>query len=513
MADQLVPVPLVTPGYKGLNTAQAASTEIDPGYATSLQNVVFDDSGRIASRNGWTNLTTTAVTGTPAIQSMGEYLKADGTTQIVSAAGNKLYAGTTVLTNVTGSLTPSGNSWQWLNFNNLFYGVQSGNTVITWNGTGNFAAITPSSGTVPSGACGVAAFGRLWVLGTDGQTINYCNLLDATAWTGTGAGSINMGTVWTRGTDHVVAIAAAGSKLVVFGEKQIVIFFDNTNPAIGLNPTNISVYDTIEGTGCAARDSVQSTGEGDLTFLSPTGVQSLARLLSSGKDNPVEALDPQIRGYFYGYFSSEDPTKIRSVYSPTNRFYLLLLPGSGRIFLYDTRTPIQDPTFGVILRTAEWPGISWSSLLNTRSGDVLVGQNGVVGQYSGFTDNGQTYQFIWNSPFISMQQQEAENRIKILKRLKAVLNFGGNTNCQFQWGFEFAGFQYSAQLQLVGVTSEYGIAQYNINEYGGGAGVSVQRVPGSGSGRWFQLGMTATINGFLFSLQQIDAFVKLGNLI
>lgn len=506
--DQLVPFPIVTPGYKGLNKAQAASTEIDPGFATELQNAVFDESGRIAARNGWTQLTPTAVgSGAPLI-SIGEYVQASGTTQIVSASANKIYSGTTTLTDVTGALTPTGGSWQWINFNNLFYGVQSGNTVIQWNGSGNFAVITPTAGTVPTGSCGVGAFGRLWVLGSDGQTINYSQLLDATTWTGTGAGSINMGTVWTRGTDTVVALAAAGNKLVVFGQKQIVLFFDNTNPPIGLNPTNISVYDTIEGTGCVARDTVQSTGEGDLTFLSPTGVQSIARLLIN-KNNPVAILDPLIHAYVYGYFSSEDPTKVRSVYSPIGRFYAILLPASGRVFLYDTRFPQQDGT----LRAAEWPGITWSSMVNQKNGNVLFGQNGVIGQYGGYNDNGATYQFVWNSPFLSFNQLELENRVKILKRLKSVLNYGGNTTVNFSWGFDFQGFQYNAQIQLMGVSSEYGIAQYNINEYGGGAGTSTQFIPGFGSGRWLQLGISATINGFVLGLQQIDSFVKAGNMI
>lgn len=514
MADQLQPIPLVTPGFKGLNKAQASVPDLDPGWAIECQNFIFDQSGRLSSRNGWTVTTSSPLGGTPAIQSMGELALASGSTFVVSAANNKLYSGTTALTDITGALTITGNNWQWITFNGAIYGIQTGHPLIKWNGVGNFATLTASSGTVPTGgSCGLAAFGRLWILNSDNQTISYSDLLSDVAWGTTGAGSVNMATVWTRGIDQVIGLGAAGSKLVIFGSRQIVIYADSAGSIIGLNPQNLYVYDTIEGTGLAARDTVQSTGEGDLTFLSPTGVQSLQRLLSSGKDNPVASLDPQIRDYFNGYFINETPAAIRSAYSPSNRFYLILLPISGRVFCYDTRVRLQDGS----LRVTEWPSITWSSLVNLKSGALLFGESGVVGQYTGYLDKGlNSYNLVYNSPNLALAGQgdaNFENRMKILKRIKAVLYYGGSSTVTFSWGVDFLGLNQSTQITLTGTLSEYGIAQYNINEYGGGAGLQILSFPLTNSGRWVQFGFTAPVNGSVVALQQLDAFVKIGNMI
>jgi hypothetical protein len=531
MADQLVPIPLVTPGFKGLNKAQAASTELDPGWATELQNFVFDQSGRVAARNGWAKLTTVAVGSGAAITSMGEYVQANGTVNVVSVANAKIYSGTGTMTDVTGAVVLGSNNVQWLNFNNVMYGVVPGQVPVQWNGSGNFANITVASGSAPTGTCGASAFGRLWILDADGQTIKYCQLLDSTNWTGVGAGSVNMATVWTRGTDTVVGIAAAGSKLVVFGTRQIVIFADSQGATIGLNPTNIIVYDTVEGTGLAARDTVQSTGEGDLTFLAPSGVQSLQRLITSNKANPIAPLDPQIHDYFNGYFVNEVTLTVRSLYSPYNRFYVILLPLAKRAFCYDTRQHLQDGS----LRVSEWNGLTWTACVNQKSGQVLFGEAGIVGQYGGYNDNTATFSTLYNSPYLSLNNQDPkssfENHQKILKRFKAVLYFGGITSFVFQWATNFGtiGAQ-STQFSLGGNLTEYGTAEYGTNgkynvnnpppssgvtyaEYGGSAGLQVISGPLSGSGRWLQFGLLATINGSAFAIQQLDSYVKIGNMV
>lgn len=663
MSDQLHPIPLVTPGFKGLNTAQASVPDLDPGWAIQCQNFIFDLTGRLASRQGWQSQTsvrlsfamtfasvpvagttsgtlnatwaqasgtgqivfsdgefvqatvihgsaavawssspltgnpTASATFYPSIDAIAELALANGTSFVVSATNNQLYSGTSTLTNITGSLTITANNWQFVTFNGALYGYQAGHPLITWSGSGNFVvaplaapksftasiatgsggqgvmtvtavasgvlgtgdlitsgaaagttivaqtggltgsagtytvnisqtvastAMAVAAGAVPvNGTCLLAAFGRLWVLGSDNQTVSYCALLDATTWNGVGAGSFNMATVWTKGIDIVMGLAAAGSKLIVFGTKQIVIYYDITQPVIGLNPTNLSVYDTIEGTGLAARDTIQSTGEGDLTFLSPTGVQSLQRLLSSGKDNPVAALDTHVHDYFNSFFSSENPAAVRSAYSPVNRFYLILLPASQRAFVYDTRMKLQGGgSLGELpgaFRVTEWPALTWSSIVNLKSGNVLFGENGQIGLYSGYTDGLSSYTLSYASPFLALKSESGtdsyENRLKILKRMKVVLYFGGNTLIDFLWGVDFGGLTNSYQLSLGGILSEYGIAQYGINEYGGGAGISLSGFPLSASGRWVQFGLTATINGYVVAIQQLDAFCKIGNMV
>src|SRR5579859_2598287 len=516
MTDQLQAIPLVTPGFKGLNKTQASVPDLDPGWAIDCQNFVIDTSGRLAARNGWAKLTVTPLSGTPSIVSQTEFVDASGVSHIISAANNHIYTGTTTLTDITGSLTITANNWQWLTFNGAVYGVQALYPLIKWTGSGNFATITPTTGSVPSGGtCGLAAFGRLWILNTDNQTISYCDLLSDVNWNNAGSGSINMATVWTKGYDTVQGIAAAGAKLVVFGSRHVVIYADSAGSVLGINPQNLYVYDTIEGTGLSARDTIQSTGEGELTWLSPTGLQSLQRLLSAGRDNPIASEDPQVRDYVNSYFVNEVPAAVRSVYSPQNRFYVLFLPSAQRAFVYDMRMYLPpDPALGNVpmRRVTEWPALSWTAICNSASGTVYVGAAGVVGSYSGYLDNTSTYNVLWTSPNFGLKP-DYEFRRKILKRMTASVYYSASVAVTFWWGVDLVGLTNSRTVQFSGTLSEYNIAQYGINEYGGGAGLSLVSFPLSLTGRFVQFGMTAPINVSALAIQQLDAYLKPGNMV
>jgi hypothetical protein len=101
---------------------------------------------------------------------------------------------------ITPATTPTGDNWQFMNFNGKVVGVQSGHTPIVWDSTGDFADITASTGTLPDGPCGTSAFGRLWIVDDDLQTIRYCALLDETEWAeADGGGQIDMSNIWTLG--------------------------------------------------------------------------------------------------------------------------------------------------------------------------------------------------------------------------------------------------------------------------------------------------------------------------
>src|SRR6185437_4788529 len=115
---------------------------------------------------------------------------------VISTGGNSIYAGTTSLTNITGTLTPTADNWKFVNFNGLCYGLQSGHPLIQYTGTGNFTAVSAASGSVPNGNELLSAFGRLWGSDSTGQVLKYSQLLDATNWSVTGAGSFNLTSVW-----------------------------------------------------------------------------------------------------------------------------------------------------------------------------------------------------------------------------------------------------------------------------------------------------------------------------
>lgn len=534
MPSPLIPVPLITPGFFGLNFANAASTQLGPEWALTCKNTYFDTSGRLAARKGWVNQTVTPPSGTPTLEQMFEYIKGDATTQVILAANNKLYVGITAPSDITGALTPTANNWQFQNWNDKVVGWQASHTPIIWNGTGNFAAIVAASGALPTGNCGVAAFGRLWILDSDNNTIKYCGLLDETNWGNAGSGSINMRSIWTRGTDQVVGIAAVGANLVVFGTKHIVQFTDGRGSTLGLDPAQMYVVDTIEGTGLLSRDSVVPEGTGDLLYASPTGLQSLGRTVAN-KTNPTLPLDLHVWDYVNTFYGSETQTKVRALYSPNDKFYLLILPTTGEVFCYDTRRPIvgsQTVPDGS-LRVTEWTGIAPKCGLTRADKTVLFGFTaGLVGLHTGYTDNTGTYPFAYLSPNLSLASQNMEtnleNKLKIGKRISSVIFTRAANSLLFSWGYDFQGLQHSQAMAVAGsLIPEYGTAEYGINgkynvndptaiagvnyaEYAGSVILRLVKVPMSGTGRWFQLGLNATINGSDLAIQEIDVYVKAG---
>ena len=146
MAARVAPITFKAPGFKGLNT-QSASTSLTPDWARVCTNVVFDDSGRLSARKGWTQLTTSAISGTPDIESIIEFKDGKTTRSLVFAANAKLYETSTVTTNydtnteIQGSLTPSANNWKFQNFNGKIVASQDGEEPIVFTGTGNFTSL------------------------------------------------------------------------------------------------------------------------------------------------------------------------------------------------------------------------------------------------------------------------------------------------------------------------------------------------------------------------------------
>jgi hypothetical protein len=459
-----------------------------------------------------------------AINQLAEYIKADASATVISAAGLKLYSGLATLTDITGSVTPTTDDWQFQNFNDFILGFQVGKTPISWAGTGNFVTITATSGSAPTGGAAVAAFGRVWGVDADNNIIKYSGLLDHLNWGAAGSGSINMRSIWTRGTDQVVGLAAVGATLVVFGKRHIVLFTDGRGSTLGLDPATMYVVDTIEGTGLVARDSVAPVGDGDLLYLSPTGVQSLSRTIQN-KNNPLATVDGHVRDYVQSFTAGESVSKIRAVYNADKQFYLLILPQSGRCFCYDTKFPLQDGS----LRVTEWNSIAPKCAVFRANNTMLTGQSGFIGLYSGFSDNGASYQFLYTSPNVYLSP-EVQNRLKILKRIGSIVFTKSTTNLTYQWGFDFEGFtgQITRAVQG-GNVPEYGRAEYgssgkydvndplavagvNFSEYGGGLSLRIVNIPASGAGRWIQIGLTASINGSELAVQELDIYSKIGGM-
>jgi hypothetical protein len=490
-----------------------ATTLLGPEWAVQASNAVFDTSARLAARKGWLNQTTTPITGNPTIEQLHELVKLDGTTQTIAAAGNKLYLGISTPADITGTATVTANNWQFVNFTGKCYGFQQGMTPIVYDGTTTFANLAVSDGgTLPTGNCAVVHSGRIWAANSDYQTISYSALLDATKWAAaSGAGTIDMTSVWPQGTDVITGLAFYNGRMIVFGKNRIVIYADSTGSPLGINPNNLYVVDTVVGTGCIARDSIQQIEGGDILFLSTSGVESLQRVVIQ-KSNPLNNLSRNVRDYLALNLTGADLTKIRSVYSPENAFYLLSIPTSGLVLCFSTIIRMEDGS----LRVTEWDNFVPTAMIRSLDTNLYAGlgtmTGGKIGKYSGYQDDGGSYTFQYQSGWMNAGDDIAQY-YKILKSVAALLWISAEADVTFTWAFDFIPPVYSQGITLTSPgASEWNVMQWGIDDWSGGMALQDLIVATSGYGQYLQIGLQANIDGADVALQQFNLYTKIGRL-
>lgn len=523
MSKQLQAATIAAPGFMGLNT-QDSSVTLESGYALVANNCIIDKFGRIGSRKGWDTVhPTNSDLSTADVQTVVEVRGPDNNVVLFAAGNNKLFieeAGSLVAKNVRDasdssdvSYTISDNHWQVsniqqsgetkayatvvqaghpvliLNYLTSAFGFQQLGDLGTLPGSYTTSTFTPN--------CALAAYGRTWVadISGDQQTVYFSDLVDALNYkTGT-AGQLNIAEVVGDG-DPIVALAAHNGFLIIFCTRHVVIYKN------ALDPTAIALEDTINGIGCIARDSIQTTGS-DIVFLSETGVRSLARTIQE-KSAPLRDLSKNVRDDLLVDVQAESAKNIKSVYSPIDAFYLLSLPSTNTVYCFDSRQLLQDGA----ARVTTWSELTPTAFCLTRNKEVYMGLPGYVGKYTGYTDNGATYEMSYYTNYFDYQ---TPTQLKVLKKADFYLIGGANQSVSTKWDFDYEG-SYESAVSILdeGSIYEYGIDEYGIAKYSGGVVITKLDVAASGTGRTLQLGLESTINGASLSVQKLDVYVKPG---
>lgn len=484
MSDALTPISIKGPGFRGLNTQDSEVNE-ELGWGLVADNCVFDDNNRIASRKGYTRVNSSDTLGTDILKT-AVYRQTATSSKIISTTATKIYEGTgATLTDETGSLTPSGGLWKFVTFTDInegvvCIGVQDGETPIYWNGGGgtNFANVAyPATGAnvydgMPiNGNEALSAFGRLWVVSQDKTTVAWCKLrqFNSAALDWTGGGYLDVSSVWPGGSDYISALAAFEDKLVIFGERNILIYAnpytpDDTTTPLTLDSTN-QLGGTISGIGCVARDSVQSIGD-DVLFLSHMGIRSLKRSMIT-ENLPTTDITKNIRDYFVPYHDSmQNLNKVSATYNEEEDFYLIMFPfNSGANtntvgFYFDTKLDLPDST----KRITRWPNlIHNAACYDTVAGNMYFGTgDGFLGRYTGYQDNGAAY----TMEFLSTWKDFGQSTLKFPKKMKMIVNGGSNYNVNFEWGFDFDDSLHSQVSTVAGADQDPDYYNEATTEYG-----------------------------------------------
>jgi hypothetical protein len=518
MAQPIQTFSISAPGFYGLNT-QDSPLDLASGFALVATNCVIDQYGRIGSRKGYTRLnSSTGNLGANDVGVMHELVQTDGTLTVLFAGNNKLFKlGTsnavTELTYGGGGTAPTitASNWQCASLNGITYFFQTGHDPLIYDpavSTTTYRRVSEKSGyagTVPLGNLAISAFGRLWVANTtsDKTTVTFSDLLTGHIWTGGTSGSLNVNQIWPNGADEVQALAAHNGFLFIFGKRQILVYQGATTPS------TMTLYDTIGGIGCMARDSVQTTSS-DVIFLSNSGIRSLMRTIQE-KSAPERDLSKNVRNDLMTDVAAQILSSIKSVYSEREGFYLLTMPSNKSVYCLDTKVILQDGTS----RVTTWDSITPTSLLSRRNGDLYIGKNGYVCSYSGYLDHESTYRMMY---YTNNADLGNVNQVSILKKISAVVIGGTNQTVSIKWGFDFKANYLSANASIPSQgVAQYGIAEYGANGspvayYSDGIALQTLTVSASGSGKVVQTGYESDINGAQLSIQKIEIQAKNGKI-
>jgi hypothetical protein len=429
--------PYNSPGRWGVNF-QEKDELLHPNWATVADGLVLNNTNQLRSVGGTTEVST--VDAATAMRRMFVYKDVDGDEIILASQDTRITAGTAVdLTSagvdVTSATTPTNGYWQFVNFNGKVLGWQEGEAPIVKT-TGDFADIVVSAGTLPDGDAVCAAYGRVWAVDDDRQTVRYSALLDETDYsTASGGGAIDMRNVWTLGIDFVTAIAAFNGALIIFGREHIVIYVDSQGSDVGVDPDNLAVSDVIAGTGCVARDTVQMIGDGDIMFLSRHGVQSLSRLLVQ-KDNPLATVSWQIRDTLSKLVVTQlgaqgsakaDVRAFSSMYIPEQGQYILNYNGSDlQQFIFHLNAKAQDEKGReVVPITVCNDNLAFAPYAGAVGGDGVVyvtrtGLNILTYDLDVATDDTTAIDANYESGWIAHQDPELAQRTKVLKAVEVI---------------------------------------------------------------------------------------------
>jgi hypothetical protein len=503
MAKPLANVTLRAPGFFGMNT-ETNSSELPPEFAKVADNCVVDDRGRCASREGCQYITTTGGTGS-SISQIYEFTDNTGAKTVFSVGNNKVYTGTTTLTDITSGLTITADNWKIVQLNEEVHFFQRGHEPLVWDSTAGLqlhSAHIGASGTPPEANAVAAGYGRLFAGGTatDPHTVYWSDLLVGSRWSGGSSGSIDLQEHWPTGYDEITGLIVHNSFLVVLGKQSILIFTGVENPA------TMSLQDSIAGIGTIARDSVITTGD-DVLFLDRHGFRSLGRTIQE-KSSPIGIISKNVTTDLKQTLGA--PETIRAVFDRANANVLLMCPLYSFTWCFDTLMPLEDGSF----RTTTWSSIELKCGHYTEDGTLYFGSTDGIMQYN---DNYIDYtSSAYEMRYYSWYQDFGDAvRIKIPKGADITTEGGSGLQISFVYSYNYTDAYKTSYISLPEYTeAEYGEGEFGEAEFGGSIlSVSRNHINLRGSGRNISIGLEATINGDGLAIQEMNVHSVLGRMV
>ena len=509
MAQQIQNITITAPGFAGINTQDAPLSQ-DPSFCAVADNCVIDKQGRIAARKGALLLTTSATPlgSSAGIKAIKQFRDDSGATIVFSVGNNKIFTGTTTLTDVTpAAYTITSDDWKIVNLNEHIYFFQRGYVPLVYStATTPLKVITAHPGytaTAPNANEVLAAFGRLWAADTttDKSTIKWSDLLEGAKWNGGSSGSIDITKVWPNGYDEIVALAAHNGFLIIFGKESIVIYSGASDPS------TMTLYDTVSNIGCVSRDAVTSTGK-DLVFLDKSGLRSLSRTIQE-KSAPLGDISKNVDEDIKLAISNETG-RMQLHYSPIEAFVIALFPSQDLSYVFDTKRQLEDGSY----RATTWTSMGALCFTNLIDDTLYIGTASGISTYSGYNDNSSaTYVLNYSSHPLTFGNSST---LKFLKRINVTTFNGAGALVTLSFAYDYATAYKKRSYTLPSTNvAQYGIAEYNLTaEYSNSITlINREKVNAAGQGAAVSVGLETTVNGNSIAIQELNIQALVGRII
>lgn len=510
MAGALINTPLGAIGSAGMNTQQS-NIDLPPQFGLLALNCYADDAGRPTARKSMALQSSANVDlGTSHIYRGFRHNKSDGSSVMIMAGPDLLYRssnGVTVTTLSGGTYT--GYAWQFASLNGKVFAVLSGTTgsyfdESTWARTN---LTTPGSVTF----AGIhSAYGRLWAI--TGTTLYWSDLLDGTNFSTGASGSMDLQKLHTQFRDTAIAVTSFNRQIVVLCRNSIFVLglADDLNP----NNTLLPIYlrDFVPNVGCAARDTVVSTGD-DVLFISDDGVRSLSRSMSV-QQGPAPLTDVSQLNKNYTVTNlvlGNSTLNLTATWHPKKAWYMVFAAATNEVWVFDfgQRVPgTQLPRLFIWrMGATKFPrcGLYFS--------DGLMWYGSKSGMYTMESfDVTDAYTMSVTTGWLSLGGPE---RIDMYKRAMVNLSGGSGQTALLKWAVDFddntersVGFT----LDSSSVVYEYNVDEYTVAEYGSGAATAEVYMNLGGAGKVIKFTLEIPVQGYAVTLNNMLVFTKQGRI-
>jgi hypothetical protein len=158
----------------------------------------------------------------------------------------------------------------------------------------------------------------------------------------------------------------------------------------------------------------------------------------------------------------------------------------------------------------EWD-LAPTSWLSKVDNTIHLGDTHGVGTYAGFNDNTAQYRFIFQSPWMNLGEELA-NRLKMLKRMSAILFIRQATSVVFKWAVDFQDSGRSITRSAADLAGdEWNVGEWSVAEWSGADALRIMSVPARDKGQYYRIGIEANVTGE-FAVQQVELTTKIGRL-